>query len=148
METDLHTLAYFSRSALARQGDTAPEIERILHVARRNNDDQGITGALLYSDGCFAQVLEGPLAAVEAIFEKIELDARHRDVAILHFKPIEKRCFGEWSMAFAGSIDPDALKLDIKGVLNGPEQIRSAQAGQALIAILSDLIDKHEVDRD
>lgn len=147
MEAELHTLAYFSRNALAEQDDTTAEIERILDVARRNNHDQGITGALLYSDGCFAQVLEGPLSAVEAIFEKIELDARHRDVAILHFKPLEKRSFGEWSMAFAGSVDPDALKLDIQGVLDRPDQIQSAQAGQDLIAVLSDLIGKHEADR-
>ncbi len=147
MEDNLHTLAYFSRNALTQAGDAGDEIERILQVARRNNHDNGITGALLYSDGCFAQVLEGPLSSVEAIFEKIELDARHRDVAILHFEPLEKRNFGAWSMAFAGSIDTDALMLDIKGVLDRPDKIQSAQAGKDLLAILSGLMSKHEADQ-
>lgn len=146
MESELHTLAYFSRNALGQEGVPTDEIERILHVARRNNLDQGITGALLYSDGCFAQVLEGPLSAVEAIFEKIELDARHRDVKILYFKPLDKRSFGEWSMAFAGSVDAAALPLNINDVLDSPDKIEAAQAGQTLIAVLNDLIGKHEAE--
>ena len=147
MDNELHSLAYFSRNALGREGDKTAEIESILDIARRNNLDQGITGALLYSDGCFAQVLEGPLSSVELIFEKIELDSRHRNVKILHFKPLERRNFGQWSMAFAGSVDPAKLPLDINDVLEGPDQIEGAKAGQDLIAVLNDLIGKHEADQ-
>lgn len=146
MQTELHTLAYFSRKALGQKGDPTAEIEGILNVARRNNHDHGITGALLYSNGCFAQVLEGPLSAVEAVFEKIELDARHHDVKILYFKPLATRSFGGWSMAFAGSVDAAALPLNINDVLDSPDKIDAAQAGQTLIGVLKELIDKHEAE--
>jgi hypothetical protein len=144
METELFTLAYFSRNTLQRCDDLPAEIEHILDAARRNNAARGITGALLYSDGCFGQVLEGPLLAVEAIFEKIELDRRHRDVKVLHFKSVDKRSFGGWSMAFAGTAHPGDLPLNIRDVLESPEKIQGAEAGQSLVSVLSDLIDKHD----
>lgn len=144
METKLFTLAYFSRNTLRQSDDMASEIERILQAARRNNEARGITGALLYSDGCFGQVLEGPLPAVEAIFEKIERDHRHFDVKVLHFKPVDKRSFGDWSMAFAGTADRVSLPMNIGDVLDSPDKIESAAAGKTLVAVLNDLIGKHE----
>jgi hypothetical protein len=144
MQTELFTLAYFSRNTLQHSDDVPAEIEHILHAARRNNEARGITGALLYSEGCFGQVLEGPLSEVEAIFEKIELDHRHRDVKVLHFKPVNRRSFGQWSMAFAGTADPDALPLNIRDVLDSPDDIEGAEAGQMLVGVLNNLIDKHD----
>ena len=144
MEAELYTLAYFSRNNIPTMFEPTAEIERIFHIARRNNHDRRITGALLYSNGCFAQVLEGPLSSVEEIFEKIELDARHSDVKVLHFKPLAKRNFDQWSMAFAGSVDSATLPLDIKDALDNPNKIKGAKAGMDLIAILKELIGKHD----
>ena len=50
----------------------ARAIGQILAVSRRNNARAGITGALMYSGSAFAQVLEVPRLAVEAIFERIQ----------------------------------------------------------------------------
>ena len=61
----------------------------------------GVTGALLFNEDLFAQVLEGPLEAVEQIFEQIQRDQRHSDVTILESGPAVERDFPEWSMAFA-----------------------------------------------
>lgn len=144
MEFELHTLAYFSRSTLGHDGDPSVEIARILHVSQRNNHHRGITGALLYSEGCFAQVLEAPLSVVEEVFEKIERDHRHRHVTILQFRPLAKRNFGQWSMAFAGIIDPAGQALNINDVLDSPSKIEGAQAGRDLIAVLNDLMGKHD----
>lgn len=140
METELFTIAYFSRNALRGRGGITSELDHILRAARRNNAAAGITGALLYSDGCFAQVLEGSLSRLEVMFEKIGLDDRHHEVTLLHFKPLERRVFGQWSMAFAGLAGPAAFHL--RATFENPDDIPSGQAGRALIAVLRDLIDK------
>ena len=85
-------------------------------VARSKNLRLGVTGALLFSRGQFAQVLEGSLESVETVFEAIQLDARHRDLNVLFFQPIEKRDFGDWSMAFAGLLDEEVLPINVPGV--------------------------------
>ena len=76
------------------------EIQQILKVARENNSKQDVTGALLFNAGYFAQVLEGPRAEVERIFEKIQRDMRHGDVVVLENGYTQGRDFSEWSMAY------------------------------------------------
>ncbi len=62
----------------------------------------------MFSAGRFGQVLEGPQAAVEATFERIQQDTRHGDVALLEFVPISERAFDTWAMAYVGN-RPDGL---------------------------------------
>ncbi len=99
----LFRVIYVSRNripdvAAARQA----EIERILSTARAANARAGITGALLFNRAGFAQVLEGPLPAVGATFERILRDPRHGDVVVLESVPATERAFPGWSMAFVG----------------------------------------------
>jgi hypothetical protein len=76
----------------------AADIETILHGAQRENATRGITGALMYYDGRFLQVLEGPAAAVQSVYERILADTRHQDVRLLIREPTSERLFGQWSM--------------------------------------------------
>ena len=74
MTKNLYSLVYSSRNKI--QGDQSvvnAELRRILTSSRARNKAAGVTGALLYNSGNFAQVLEGPLDAVESTFERIEL---------------------------------------------------------------------------
>ena len=104
MSEGTYRLVYFSRNhILGSPEDVAAEIRRILAVSQANNARAGVTGALMFNDGCFGQVLEGPLAAVEATFERIQLDDRHGEVTLLAFDPVEGRGFPNWSMTFVGS---------------------------------------------
>lgn len=74
-------------------------VSQILAVSRRNNGRDGITG-LLYHDGVrFLQALEGPNDKVEAAFERICADERHRAAVVLSLREVEKREFGSWEMA-------------------------------------------------
>lgn len=107
MPDSLYQLVYCSQNTLdaARLGqraDVDAEIRGILAKSRANNGRDGITGALLFSAGCFAQVLEGSLPAVERTFERIQCDPRHGTVTVLRCAPIAAREFGDWSMAYAG----------------------------------------------
>jgi hypothetical protein len=149
MSEPLYTLAYFSRNAVDHQdiAELTREIEAILTTARRNNAQRGVTGALLYSAGCFAQVLEGPIGEVERTFEQIQLDPRHRDVRVLQFHPLAQRSFGDWSMAFAG-IDPDAPeRARLDAALADPGKIVAGPEGLDYVAVLRDLIARHELHR-
>ena len=94
-------VVYVSRSLLPETAAKA-ELEGILARARRSNAALGITGALLFSEDCFAQALEGPPEAVEAVFEAIQRDPRHAEVVVLEAAPVLAREFGAWSMAYAG----------------------------------------------
>lgn len=145
MKTDLYTLAYFSRNVIeGGNGDVFGEIADILTASRRNNRRKRITGALLYSDNCFAQVLEGPLNGIESIFEDIECDLRHTDITILYYKPLEVRSFIDWSMAFAPL--SATAGFDISGIIDRPSIIVREKVGQKLIVTLLQLISKHDAD--
>ena len=103
MNNELYRLVYCSRSDVEHDAHgMREELLRILAVSRANNVRFGVTGALLFSAGCFAQTLEGPLAAIERTFERIQCDRRHREVTVLQVERSAGRVFGEWSMAFAG----------------------------------------------
>ena len=76
------------------------EIKNILAQSHRNNGRSGITGMLLYRDGNFLQVLEGPDAAVQTTLDRIRTDERHRGIVVLKTDVIKSRSFSEWTMAF------------------------------------------------
>jgi hypothetical protein len=148
MTQPLHSLAYFSRNAITGTADDMQTaIAEILASARRNNARHGVTGALLFSDGCFAQVLEGAREDVEAVFETIQCDPRHCDVTIMHLHSVEERSFGEWSMAFGGidgvSVDP-RINADGMGPVEG---ILALQAGANLLAALRSVVHRDDLAR-
>ena len=72
------------------------QIEQILLVSRRNNEAAEITGALLFSDTNFSQVLEGSRAEVERLYETLNHDPRHKDLLLLLSEPQGARQFGRW----------------------------------------------------
>ena len=76
------------------------DLQKVLRSARRNNATDGITGLLIYHDGCFFQVLEGDEEAVEACYKRIAKDPRHRDSIVLMRDPIVTRTFSDWWMSY------------------------------------------------
>ena len=103
MTDSIYMLVYYSRNKAAGSPNTmATTIQAILAASRRNNASIGVTGALMFNAGCFAQVLEGPKAGVEHTFERIQQDERHGDVSVLSFGPVADRAFDRWSMGFVG----------------------------------------------
>ncbi len=105
MAAELFRILYCSRNTMDPASSTA-ELAEILAAARRNNHERGVTGALLYNAGIFAQTLEGTFEAVQSIFEQIQVDHRHADVVVLEAQTVNARLFGEWAMAFAEPADP------------------------------------------
>jgi hypothetical protein len=145
MSAPLFSLAYFSRNSITGDAETLRcEIAAILASARRRNAACGVTGALLYSDGCFAQVLEGPQQAVEAIFETIQCDMRHHDVTILHVHTVQARSFGDWSMAFAG-LDGHSIDPNVEGAGEFAfDDLVATPAGKYLVAQLTNAVKRDD----
>ena len=95
-----YQIIYFSKSATPMQMD---DLEEILESARESNADAGITGALVYVDGFFLQILEGEARAVEALMARIAKDVRHETVTVLKQGEITTSVFCDWRMAYVSA---------------------------------------------
>jgi len=93
----IYRLIYLSS---ATAGFRESDLDAILHSARKNNTKAGVTGLLVFHDGNFLQVLEGPRDAVEDVYAHILQDPRHGGVARVIAEEAEERIFAEWEMAF------------------------------------------------
>jgi len=76
------------------------ELLDLLAQAREKNARLDITGMLLYKDGNFMQVLEGPEETVRNLYTTIRADARHHGLLKLMESSVTARTFSEWAMAF------------------------------------------------
>lgn len=94
---DLHRLLYIS---FAPKGFDADRNVAILKTARERNARMGVTGLLLCKDMVYAQVLEGPRDAVDAVFAAIARDPRHQGVTVMARRDVDRRLFPEWQMGF------------------------------------------------
>lgn len=138
----LYSLAYISKNHITGNTDEIKnQIQQILNVAHQNNPKKGITGALLYSGGYFCQVIEGPKSALEDLFMIIELDKRHKNVAMLHCVPIKRRVFEGWAMAFAGI--RNNIDFDIEGILASKNELKINETGKNLLNILESLVKQY-----
>lgn len=99
----LSRLIYYSRNAIPETGNPLrAELKGILDACQRNNPPMGVSGALLFNETYFAQVLEGDRKAITETFCRISADPRHSDLVILEACPIDRRRFAAWSMGFVG----------------------------------------------
>lgn len=143
MSQDLHRLVYYSRNRLTGDAEAvARNFTGILAKSQDNNARVGVTGALMFNAGCFAQVLEGPQAAVEDTFERIQQDERHGEVSLLAFGPAPARSFPNWSMGYVGASEADAARYGAIGGESGFDPSR--MTGERLHQLLVDLVLEEE----
>lgn len=87
-------------SSQAAEPMTAAALEKILTDARAGNAVRNVTGALIYVDGVFFQILEGDKAVVHELMANIARDSRHQSVTVFHEAEVEARAFESWRMAY------------------------------------------------
>ena len=109
-ERSVYQLIYASA---ATRDITAEDIKQILRSARRNNAWRRITGMLLYHDGAFLQVLEGPKPVVEMLYKRISKDPRHDNKMVLLRSWTSAREFSEWTMGFQ---EVDGVEAALSGL--------------------------------
>lgn len=79
-------------------GFDAGILHGILEQARRLNQRDGITGALICRADIFLQWLEGPEEQVRNTLGRIARDDRHLEVKLHVQEPTPDRMFAEWAM--------------------------------------------------
>jgi hypothetical protein len=97
---------------------TKTAVQQILTVAERHNGESGITGYLCVSPLYALQCLEGPREEVNALYNRIAADSRHRDCALLRYVEPWRRLFPEWHMGYSNELSTAA-----------PESVRWRDAG-------------------
>ena len=118
---------YVSR---ATRAFSAAELYDIVRVAQNRNTTHGITGALLYADGYFAQCLEGDPFHVEERISVIRRDERHTDFDVRSTETVSSLIFPDHWMAMGGMLtlaDERSATLGyapgFRGTLEKPEAL-------------------------
>ena len=75
-------------------------LDALLEQCRENNAASDLTGMLLYRDGRFLQVLEGPEEPLRALMDVLATDERHTGLRVLFEEPLRTRQFPNWTMGF------------------------------------------------
>ena len=107
MNGALYRVVYVSS---AQRYTASEDLNAILDVSRQNNASRDITGLLLFHDGSYFQVLEGPRGAVEERLRVIGADKRHTGMITVLSEPVTMRGFPEWSMGFVPFNGLDSLQ--------------------------------------
>ncbi|WP_158011084.1 BLUF domain-containing protein [Hymenobacter lapidarius] len=118
------------------------QLQELLAAARSYNTRHHLTGLLLHSNGCFVQVLEGPKAVVQALYARIQQDARHTHVVTVSEGHGPKRRFGNWDMAL-GRVAGSAVVRAFETVLL-QEEAPDAFASDRLLSALLQAFDVHQ----
>lgn len=122
-------LVYRSRAASTENLDE--DLSQILCVSRHLNRARGITGALIYLDGSWVQVLEGPSVHIEGLMAVIERDPRHCDIQVMGRWAASHRLFGGWAMASAPT---PAIAVNTR------QKFLGSKCGLEVLAVMTDLV--------
>lgn len=95
------------------------QVQAILQASRRQNARLDITGCLLFSGHCFAQVLEGTEPVVSALARRIAADPRHVGVRVLSQTQRDERDYDHWSMGYLYDLN---LEDDLETLLMIPDR--------------------------
>lgn len=93
-------MMYLVYTSVATQPLSEEELADLLQQSKSNNQQSGITGLLLYREGLFMQLLEGPEDEVLNCYDRIRADPRHHDILKLVENLTRRRLFADWAMAF------------------------------------------------
>jgi hypothetical protein len=105
----LERMIYVSR---ATPGTRTGDIYGIIREAHARNAAAGVSGALIFLHGRFAQVLEGSAPAVRAIWSAILSDSRHAGITLRARERALCRLFPGQAMALrtGACLDPGLLE--------------------------------------
>ena len=103
---------------------------RLAQCSRRHNAEHGIGGCLLFDGQRFCQLIEGPPAAVAALWLHIQRDRRHRDIRLLFDRllPLPAGPAG-WAYGYCGADDLDGF--DNPALRHGPGALAAFEAIRA-----------------
>jgi len=108
LDTAIYHVLYRSHATVV---PATEELQRLLDQARTYNAEAHLTGLLLYRDGRYVQVLEGPKDEVRAAYARIRRDPRHAHVVTVSEGLGPERRFPDWCMALGNGAEPAVDRL-------------------------------------
>ena len=138
-----YQIIYSSQSTMPMQSD---DLEALLEQARSRNGSRGISGALIYADGMFLQILEGERAELQALMARIQKDVRHDTVTILREGETPTAKFSSWKMAYVSATPEQVARWAGISVAAGRNEVlsddgedlrRTAQFAQDILDLLA-----------
>lgn len=134
----LTRLVYHSENHLgAIDGRMIASLNAIMDASNRNNERDGVTGALLFDTLWFVQILEGEREAISATLRRILSDERHDAVTIMDCRPIDDRLFANWWMGL-GLLRGDNSELYARHAI-GPRLNPRVLSGDQAVALALDI---------
>ena len=133
-------LTYFSRNRLDRfNAPMSDRVSEILAVSAVNNRRDDVTGALIYDDKWFAQVLEGAEGTIATTFERILRDQRHSDISLVAMTRIVRREFPNSAMTAVGYCpeNADIFRRYTESRRFDPQVLPTARIGELIEAVVS-----------
>jgi hypothetical protein len=137
-----YQIIYSSEAATPMLTD---DLQELLDHARLSNAAKGITGALVYAEGIFLQILEGDRVGVQDLMAKIQQDVRHENVCVLRECEVPTASFGSWNMAYLSATPRQVADwIGVSTTSNiteiasetAEDQKRTAQFAQDLMKVL------------
>jgi hypothetical protein len=135
-------------SSQAKEAMTLTTLVVLLMQARSLNEQQHVTGALVYGDGQFIQVMEGEEDVIKDLYSRVCKDPRHHNIRTLAEGPIASRNFAQWSMAFGEVPTAEFQVLQQVAEYQSPAQMASQLAAgkvadERLLAKMKELVYTH-----
>lgn len=93
----IKTICYISDSI---EYESLDKLKTLYLKAKANNQVNNITGVLIYKNQNFLQVLEGEETIVDATFNRIKLDSRHKNIFKVINTYVDERIFEDYNFGF------------------------------------------------
>lgn len=129
-------LAYFSQAA---EGVDSRDVDDIVAASHRNNARHGLTGLLVFGNGVFFQVLEGPKTQLLRLMDTLQKDPRHKNIVVFsEMEEFEDRIFPSWDMEL---VDAQEVQRVLSYALAEANTSRSAKSLRAMLDRVSTELD-------
>lgn len=132
---DLLSIVYSSSAAHPYDDE---DLGALLALCRDNNARHELTGMLLYRNGRFLQVLEGPEDQLRRRMSIIAADPEHTDVRVLLQETIDERQFPDWTMGYEPA--SESLDEDVPGYRSTFSDLEREQDPTHSLQALKELI--------
>jgi hypothetical protein len=130
----LSRLIYFSESQLdPNKGSAISQLTDILSASTRNNKLVNVTGALVFDEFWFIQILEGERGIILKTFERLKNDERHSNIALVELTDIKGRLFGNWWMGL--TIRNETTQAAFAPYLRGGKLYPEEMSGQQILEL-------------
>ena len=110
----MQMLSYISQSQLPEAGREAALDQLVMQSQSRNLKDD-VTGVLFLRGNVFFQTIEGPSEVINATYDRIKADPRHKGLYLIMNEPIEERRFDDWSLE---SFQTPETTLDVMCIMH------------------------------